>query len=98
MARTKQLTETLDAQVAGKQVSVSMSTEVAAILENRAVPLVADAEILFSCLVRKRLTFRDASADLTRRSLWRPGASVASHSSVDYLLTDTILNDASGSP
>ena len=64
MARSKQMTETLDAHVAGKQVSVSMSPEVGAILENRVIPLVADAEILFSCLVRKRLTFRDASPDL----------------------------------
>lgn len=33
-------------------------------LSVRMKPLVAEAEILFSCLVRKQLTFRDASPDL----------------------------------
>lgn len=62
--RTKPPVETLSAKVGGKQITVSISPEVAAILAHRQVPLVADAEILFSCLVRKRLTFRDASPDL----------------------------------
>ena len=41
-----------------------MSSEAASAVSNRATPLVAEAEILFSCLIRKRLRFHDASPDL----------------------------------
>lgn len=64
MLRTKPAPVTLAADVVGKQVTVSISPEVEAILAHRIVPLVADAEILFSCLIRKQLSFRDASPDL----------------------------------
>jgi hypothetical protein len=64
MLRTRKPPVTFVADVAGKQVTVSISPEVEANLAHRVVPLVADAEILFSCLIRKRLMFRDASPDV----------------------------------
>ena len=64
MLRTKRPVSTLTTEIAGKSVTVTMSSEAADVLRDRDVPLVAEAEILFSCLIRKRLSFRDASPDL----------------------------------
>jgi hypothetical protein len=64
MLRTRGPVTTLTAEISGKLVTVTMSPEAFEILPDRQVPLVAEAEILFSCLIRKRLTFRNASPDL----------------------------------
>ena len=64
MLRTKRPVSTLTTQIAGKSVTVTMSSEASEFLRDRDEPLVAEAEILFSCLIRKRLTFREASPDL----------------------------------
>ena len=64
MLRTKRPVSTVTTEVAGKSVRVTMSSAAADVLRDRDVPLVAEAEILFSCLIRKRLSFRDASPDL----------------------------------
>lgn len=64
MLRTKRPVSTLTTEIAGKSVTVTMSPDAADVLRDRNEPLVAEAEILFSCLIRKRLRFRDASPDL----------------------------------
>ncbi|MBK5266311.1 MAG: hypothetical protein JJE47_02670 [Acidimicrobiia bacterium] len=64
MLKTKVPVETMSAEIARKSITVTMSSEASEFLRDRDVPLVAEAEILFSCLIRKRLTFRDTSPDL----------------------------------
>ncbi len=64
MLRTKRPVSTLTTEIAGKSVTVTMSSDAADVLRDRDVPLVAEAEILFSCLIRKRLSFREPSPDL----------------------------------
>jgi len=62
--RTKKPTESVRVEAAGRTIALHLSAEAERHLRSRSVPLVAEAEILFSCLVRKQLTFRDASPDL----------------------------------
>ena len=55
---------TIAARVADRQISITLSPAAAQGLATRTTPLVAEAEIMFSCLIGKRLIFRDASPDL----------------------------------
>ena len=55
---------TIAARVADREINITLSPAAAQKLATRSTPLVAEAEIMFSCLIRKRLTFRDASPDL----------------------------------
>lgn len=61
---TKSPNNSVQVETAGRTISVSVSDAAERHLRSRLAPLVAEAEILFSCLLRKRLTFRDASPDL----------------------------------
>lgn len=51
------------ADVAGKEVTLTISSQASDLLDARPEPIVAEAEILFSCLIRKELSFREASPD-----------------------------------
>lgn len=64
MGRTKTRYHTTEVTAAGRSISLALSACAQEQLAIRAEPLVAEAEILFSCLVRKQLTFRDTSPDL----------------------------------
>ncbi len=60
--KTRKHTE-LAAEIAHRRVTVTLTDAAQAALADRTKPLVAEAEVLFSCLIRKRLTFRDHDAD-----------------------------------
>lgn len=64
MARSHTKFRTSEVVAAGRTVSLAVSAAAREALSVRMEPLVAEAEILFSCLVRKQLTFRNASPDL----------------------------------
>lgn len=53
----------LTVDIADRRVTVTLTDAARAALAGRSTPLVAEAEVLFSCLIRKRLTFRDHDAD-----------------------------------
>ncbi len=47
----------------GKPLRVQLSTRARAALAGRQVPLLAEMELFFSCLIRKQVRFRDARDD-----------------------------------
>lgn len=50
-------------EIEGRPLRVSLSKAAVQALEARAEPLLAEMELYFSCLIRKRVRFREASAE-----------------------------------
>lgn len=50
-------------EIDGKTVDVEITTAASNALAQRAIPLVAEMELYFSCLIRKQVRFRDATAE-----------------------------------
>lgn len=55
----------LEISIEGRALRLRLSEAATRALTRRAVPLLAEMELYFSCLIRKRVRFRDAPEDST---------------------------------